>query len=124
MDTLESLRLASRLRLREGDTATVGQPPVQPQAQQQGAATQSQADLVKAFQQALEGIQQTIMDHVDSSLEEFGESLLKSLKGSNGSKNSNDEQSKQNAGSKSGMSNGFDGNSNNNNMNGGNNNGN
>lgn len=118
MDTLESLRLASRLRLREGDngTATAGQPPAQPQAQ--GAATQSQADLVKAFQQALEGVQQSIMDHIDSSLKEFGESLLKSLKGSNGSsKSSNDEQSEQNAGSKSGINDS-------NNTNGGNNNGN
>lgn len=121
MDTLESLRLASRLRLREGDngTATVGQP-TQPQAQTQGAATQSQADLVKAFQQALEGIQQNLMDHIDDSLKELGESLVKSLKGSNGSKNSNDsEQSEQNAGSKSGMSS-----SSNANNNGGNNNGN
>ena len=77
---IESLKIANRLRLREGDQQQ--QQATQPQQQQPAAADQNggsgaggvdQAQLEKAFEAALQNIKGEIVQEVQGLMEKFGE---------------------------------------------------
>lgn len=85
---IESLKIANRLRLREGDQQ---QQAAQPQQQQPAAADQNdggggvdQAQLEKAFEAALQNIKGEIVQEVQGLMEKFGETLVQKI-GANGS---------------------------------------
>lgn len=96
MNVLESLQIAEKLaskKLTEGDNGIAVQgADSQPAASQQQSPANGAIDqnaLEKAFEQALTSMQQGIIEQFQNSLKEFGESLMKQLKGNN---NSSDEQ--------------------------------
>lgn len=94
MNVLESLQIAEKLaskKLTEADVAVQGANP-QPAANQQQSPANGAIDqnaLEKAFEQALTNMQQGIVEQFQNSLKEFGESLVKQLKGNN---DNSDEQ--------------------------------
>ena len=99
---LESIMVATRLA--EADAAAPAQPAAQPQpaqpAQQptsNGGQQVDQAQLEKAFEQALENVKSGIIEEFQNSLNEFGKQLMEKLGKQNGGGDGQqkDQQSQQ-----------------------------
>lgn len=94
---IESLKIANKLRLREGDQQ---QQAAQPQQQQPaadqnsggGAGGVDQAQLEKAFEAALQNIKGEIVQEVQGLMEKFGETLVQKI-GANGGSGEGDSSS-------------------------------
>lgn len=88
---IESLKIANRLRLREGDQQQqAAQPQQQPAATADqngggGAGGVDQAQLEKAFEAALQNIKGEIVQEVQGLMEKFGETLVQKIGANNGS---------------------------------------